>query len=575
MAGSNRTKSNTVDASTPQDGRWWLRYEVWILIAIVAVIYLARLDMITIRGEESRRAQIGIEMLESGDWIVPRQQGVPFLSRPPLQNWAIVGLGQALGNIDVWAIRLPSVLSLLGVVLLIYGYSQTFLSRFASFTAATAFASMVQVMELGRLGETEMMFTLFVAGSLLIWHWGFSRGWPAAAVWTAAYVFVALGTLAKGPQAPVYFAASVGLYLLITGRWRFALSWPHLFGIAVFLAVWAAWQVPFYMELGYAGTRAIYGQDVGFRFADTRWITIVRHLVEFPLEIFFGCMLPWSLLLLPYINSGFRRAIGSAKDNVVFLACVIGLTFPTVWLVPGGHTRYFLPIYPCFAPLIGLVVDRCLAAQDAYRRPTSARWWEGPWQLWWRQWLAIMSLVMPAAGLVVLIVSLASDDARFEQPVSFATFYLVATIIFGLAAFISRKSPNSAARMAGPVSVALFMGLTFVGVFTNSLAARSENAPAAVAALRQKLPTGAKLASLGYVHHLFAYYYGDAIELVDIPAEGEIAAPESAYFCFHNRLVDPSRLQFAFETIAVIPCSRFREKQTDDLVTVARRIEGR
>lgn len=584
---------------TTNKGHWWLEWEVLLLVLIVATIYLARLDTLILRGEEARRAQIGTEMLHSGDWIVPRQQGQAFLSRPPLQNWVIVGLGQVLGNIDVWAIRLPSVISLLGVVLLIYGYSRTFLSRFASFTGAVAFASMAQVMELGRLGETEMMFTLLVSGSLLIWHWGFSRGWSGVATWVPAYFLVALGTLAKGPQAPAYFVASVGLFLLVSRRfdsrgWKFALSWSHLAGILTFLVVWGAWQVPFFMEMGYDATRAVYGQDVGFRFVDTRWVTVAKHIVTFPIEIFFGCMLPWSLLLLPYFNSDFRRMIGSfndapsngdfARGHVLFLACVIGITFPTVWLVPGGHTRYFAPLYPCFAPLIGLVVDRCLASQAAMLAAPACRWWRLPWQLWWRNWLMIWAMIMPIFGLSIMAISLLSSQsdalpkdalALFAQPLGFATVYLIATVVLSLMVFRSWRAKSDTMRLAGPVGVALFMGLTFVGIFTNSLQQRSVNTAEQVAAVKRQLPTDAKLVSLGYTHHQFAYYYGDPIPLVNISAGDKISAPESTYFCFHNNRVNPSRLDFKYETIAVVSCARFRGTETDDVVTVARRVEGR
>ena len=598
MARVDSNEQVEIPDATNRAGRWWLEREALLLVLIVAALYLVRLDALSIRGEESRRARIGIEMLESGDWIVPRQQGEPFLSRPPLQNWVIVGLGQVLGGIDVWAIRLPSVISLLGVVLLIYGYSRTFLSRFGSFTGAVAFASMTQVMELGRLGETEMMFTLLVAGSLLVWHWGFSRGWSGPAIWLPAYFLVALGTLAKGPQAPAYFAASVGLFLLVSRRWRFALSWSHLAGILTLLVVWGAWQVPFAMELGYDGTRAVYGQDVEFRFVDTRWITIVKHIVEFPLEVFLGCMLPWSLLLLPYINPGFRRTIGfhkggslhvgSARGHVLFLACAIGITFPTVWLVPGGHTRYFVPIYPCFAPLIGLVVDRCLASQAAMLASPSNRWWRLPWELWWRNWLALLAVAMPVFGLLILAVSLLeplsdspSDSlseggvSLFAQPLGFAAVYLAASVALGVVAFGSRLAKSESGRLAGPVAVALFVGLTFVGVFTNSLQRRSETTAEQVAAVKRQLPADAGLVSLGYTHHLFAYYYGEAIPLVYIPATDRSPGPEVRYFCFLHRLVNPSQLGFEYETIAVVSCARFREKETDNVVTVARRAGDR
>lgn len=551
----------------------WYELEVWLLVLIVAGLYLVRLDALSIRGEESRRARIGLEMLESGDWVVPRQQGEPFLSRPPMQNWIIVGLGGILGGVDVWAIRLPSVIALLGVVLLIYGYSRTFLSRFAAFTAAAAFASMPQVMELGRLGETEMMFTLFVSGSLLVWHWGFSCGRSPWAAWTSAYFLVALGTLAKGPQAPAYFVAAVGLYLLLSRNWRYAVSWAHLAGIVTFLIVWSAWQVPFVMELGISGARAVYGQDVGFRFADTRWITIIKHIVEFPLEIFLGCLLPWSLLLLPYFDRDFRRHIGTARDHVTFLACAIGVTFPTVWLVPGGHTRYLMPIYPCFAPLIGLVVERCLAEQEGYSKPASMHWWQGPWQFWWRRWLVIMAVAMPLFGLgVIIAAAVDGGGAQFGQSLGFAIFYGVCTLMLSALTFCSRAAESFSRRLLGPAAVALFMGLTFVGVFTNSLLHRSESTAAAVAEVKKSLPTDANLVSLGYVHHLFAYYYGDPIALIKIPEKGDICAPESEYFCFENRRLDASRLNFPYEVVAEVSCARFRDKPSDDWVTVARRV---
>src|SRR5438132_6217649 len=66
--------------------KWWrrLEWQALLLTGIVAVIYFVRVGDMSIRGEESRWATVATEMLRTGDWVVPRQQGVPFLSRPPL-----------------------------------------------------------------------------------------------------------------------------------------------------------------------------------------------------------------------------------------------------------------------------------------------------------------------------------------------------------------------------------------------------------------------------------------------------------------------------------------------------------
>src|SRR5262249_18579312 len=156
-------------------------------------------------GEEPRRGQVAREMINSGDWIVPRQQGEPFLSRPPVQNWAIALVALARGGVDFIAIRLPSVIALLLTTALIYAFGRTFLSRLGALWAAAAYPTMGLVLQFGWLGETESLYTLVVAGSLIAWRWADVKQKPLVG-WCLGYGLAAVGMLTKGPQAPVYFA---------------------------------------------------------------------------------------------------------------------------------------------------------------------------------------------------------------------------------------------------------------------------------------------------------------------------------------------------------------------------------
>ena len=152
----NNDRKDTADSlQSPRGRAWVLELEFGLLLAVLLTIYCSRMAHPTIRGEESRRAQVAVEMIDSGDWIVPRLQGLLFLSRPPLQNWAIALLGIVRGGVDVVAVRLPSVLSTMLIACLIYGYARSFLSPTAALLAAAGYATMGQVLELGRLGETE------------------------------------------------------------------------------------------------------------------------------------------------------------------------------------------------------------------------------------------------------------------------------------------------------------------------------------------------------------------------------------------------------------------------------------
>jgi len=545
--------------------RWWAEWEVVFLLTLVSAIYLPRLAEVTLRGEETRRAQIGIEMVWSGDWVVPRQQEEPFLSRPPLQNWIIVGLGTILGECSEWAVRLPSVAAVFGLVLLIYGYSRQFLSRFASLVAAAGYATMIQVMELGRLGETDMMFAMFVSGSLLTWHWGYARRWPSACVWIAAYVFVAFGTLAKGPQAPMYFSAIVGVFLLASRNWSYVLSWSHALGVAVFLAIWGAWQVPFYFAQDMSGVLAIYGQDVGFRFEDTSWPTIFEHLATYPFEILLGCMLPWSLLFFAYGHRRMRASVGSAKGHVLFLVICILVTFPTVWLVPGAKSRYFLPIYPCFTPLFGLVVDRACNV-DASRQM----------KVLWTRYLVALGLAMPIVGVFVLLSSLSSNSLPvFEGAWPFSGFYAVAGVVLGGLTLWSSRKVDPIRNFAGMFAIVVFMGLSFTGLFTNSIIQRSVDVRGAVAEVKAALPSDTKLVSFGSVFHPFAYYYGRPIPMIDWPGEGKLPDEDVTYFCYHV-FSGPyyDKVDFPFEKVAVVSCDRYKSVHPKNVVVVGRRLAG-
>src|SRR4029079_1847621 len=102
------------------------------------------------------------EMLTSGDWVVPRQQGVVFPERPPMTMWLMAIAVVCGGDVDTVAIRIPSVVAVVLTSLLIYGYTRALVSGFAAFVAALSYASMAQVLQIGRMGESESVFALFV-----------------------------------------------------------------------------------------------------------------------------------------------------------------------------------------------------------------------------------------------------------------------------------------------------------------------------------------------------------------------------------------------------------------------------
>jgi 4-amino-4-deoxy-L-arabinose transferase-like glycosyltransferase len=540
---------------------WLFEFEVLCLIAFVVGVYATTLTDLPIRGEESRRAQIAREMQQTGDWIVPRQQGEPFLSRPPLGNWLIALTILARGDCDVIAVRLPSVLATLLTTLLIYAYGRTFLPRLGALASAIVYATMVQVMELGGLAETEAVFTFLLSASLLVWHWGYARRWPAAWSWVGAYGLAALATLTKGPQAPLYFAAAVGLYLLMKD-WRYLITWSHLLGILVFVGIIGVWQVPFYRELGWSGVRQVWAGDTALRFLILDAAFVSKHVLTYPFEIF-CCTLPWSPLLGFYLSRTFRRALGIASGRIQFLALSLAVTFPSCWLVPGAQSRYFMPLYPLMALLAGLVIQRCVEADAA----SPLRWA-------WRCLLAFLAPTPAFGGLVLAMAALFHVPRLAALPPLSPTTWLIVFMAGALAILVwsVRNRCDAARGKLLVLGVGALLGLLYVGIFVPYIGRKSEDAAPAVARLKEQLPPQPQLVSFGPVSHLFTYLYREPIRMVPWPVKADDLDSEPVYFCFEQLGKGHASIPFAWEEVAVISCDRYRTPIPQCEVVIGRRV---
>ena len=549
----------------PHEGSssWWREKELWLLLLLLSGMYLTNLDGITIRGEESRRGRIAWEMLHSGNWYVPTMQERPVFFRPPLQNALIATVATMHGEVDAWSLRIPSVIAILLTVIVIYGYGRSFLSRLGAFAAALGFASMGQVLELGRLGETEAVFTLFVAGSLLTWRWCWNAKASPWLMWTSSYALAAAATLTKGPQAPMYFVGGVWLFLIVTRRWKLLLTLPHLAGIGVALSVLALWQVPYAMQMGLATSFKVYVGDVASRFCDMKTTTIIKHLISFPLEIVFGSLLPWSLLLLCYASRRFRDDLGRLREDVLFLALCAAISFPSVWIPATASLRYYMPMFPIFACLAGIAIERIAAyAPGSF------------WPNLFVRYQRTLALVPVGTALVVLVVSVGWPSVSWSQTVTFSVCYLVACGAIAGAGWYAAERLTPRNIMIGMTTTACFLGLTYSTLLVFVRQKISEDAPGAIVQLRHQLPTDQPLVSLGPAHHLFLLLYGEPVKQLAVDHPEELDRVGTDYFCFWvwSNGVKPADIPFEWEQIAVISCDRNRRSNPVDTMIVGRRI---
>jgi 4-amino-4-deoxy-L-arabinose transferase-like glycosyltransferase len=510
-------------------------------------------------------------MVDRGDWIVPREQGKPFLIRPPLQNWVIATCCLALRSWGTWAVRFPSLIATLLTTLLIYGYSRQFLSRLGAFAAAAAFATMADIFKTGVQAETEALFTLLVSGSLLVWHGSFRRRGPDAWTYISGYTLMALAMLTKGIQAPAYFLGSVGVYLVWTRQWRGLFCRAHLWGALVAAAILFAWMIPYAGIVGWAGVLQVWLGDpaitVNGGVRNWQMHEVAGHLLMFPLEIAAGT-LPWSLVLVLYLSRRFRRTIRETRPAVLFLSISLALAFASCWIPPGGLPRYFVPLYPSLAVLIGLVIQRVAEADVATAIQAA-----------WRRYLLGLACLMVVAALAIIIVASFSAHhqqlAPFAEPPLRALAYAGASIALAVLVFRVRRGGDPFRVRLAIVAKASFLVLTFTGVFTDVRGRVSENAAKTMKQLKARLPRGQRLVSIdGPAHSLFAYFYGRPLIVLGPEQEASV---DPDYFCFlRPGILCPAggrpQLPFAWEEIGVISVDRNHHAVPQQVVVVGRRL---
>ncbi len=197
-----------------------------------------------------------------------------------------------LGGVTDQAARLPAAFDAALLIAAIY----FFLRRFrpgSELDGALITASCAGVVGFAHAAATDMPLAAAFAIALLAWYaWYESR----RQIYLAAfYIFLALGTLAKGPVAPALSAVIILLFVAVKRDWRAIPRTLWIPGIALYLAVMLPWYIAvqlrnpeFFRVFILEHNLARFSQDVYHH----------RQPFWFYLPVFLLAMMPWTLVLI-------------------------------------------------------------------------------------------------------------------------------------------------------------------------------------------------------------------------------------------------------------------------------------
>ena len=301
--------------------------------------------------DEGRYADAALAMFRSGDWFVPRLQGLVYLDKPPAIYWTIAAGFKLLG-VNEWGARIGQSLALSATACLVAAWSgAAWGKRVGRLTGAAYVTTLLPGLAANVLTPDTLLVLWTTAASFSYWRWRESQ--PLGERWRWALllgVSIGLALLTKGTSALVFVAPMVAFGLWDPGPRRF-LSRPELWAAAlVGTAVGLSWYAGVSRDLPGAAAYFLDNQVAGRLWKDTYdrnsgWWAGIR--IYGPVLVFGG--LPWSLTWLSRWRSKEERTrLSTLWRDPLHRYLILSTVLPLVvfGLAKSKLSLYILPIAP-------------------------------------------------------------------------------------------------------------------------------------------------------------------------------------------------------------------------------------
>lgn len=330
---------------------------IFALAALWAALYLPGLGTPELKGEEGRRILPAVEMLRSGEWILPEMEGQPYLRKPPLINWAIAAGFSLAGTMSEWSARLPSALSVLALALAGGFWLRRFVAgddaspaeqARAMFLAGALLLVNAGLMSKGRLAEIEALYVALAGLAIAQWINLWRREASPWLTYTLPWLWLGLGLLCKGPPH-LFFFYGIVIAVLWKARSLRELAHPaHGLGLALMLAVFLPWAVAVKNRAAIAAPKmkaaATWWDQLTERFSFEQF-SLGNWLLG-PFEAA-AMILPWGIVLVFFwkkLEACVAARPGRDLPLVQGLRWGIAVTAVAILLIPATRPRFVQPL---------------------------------------------------------------------------------------------------------------------------------------------------------------------------------------------------------------------------------------
>ncbi len=337
-----------------------------VVLAILLAAYLLPLAVPVplMEDDEGLHAAIAIEMVERGDWTVPRLLGEPFLDKPILYFWMQAASLSAFGASE-FAVRLPGTLMAFAGVAATGWLAGVLFGALAGRWAALCYATMLLPYAVSLAPLHDLVMVPLVALALgAFWRAHTATSTARVAAWTvAAGVVLGLSMLGKGLTGVGLIGVGMVTWMAWTRTWS-----VRLVGVAaVAIAIGALIAWPWYAAMEQASPGYlryfILERHVGGVAGSTQ-----RHAgrpVWYYVPVLIGGTWPW-------LFAAFKRPFRDADAAETLVWSWLLADFVLLTIAGSKLATYLLPAFPAVALLAARAI--VMAPAGTATVPTWATW---------------------------------------------------------------------------------------------------------------------------------------------------------------------------------------------------------
>lgn len=322
-----------------------------LLAALWVLFYNLGLPNMYHLRNESRRAQISREMIETGDWLIPQLEEETILTKPPLFYWSVAALSLETGVTQLTA-RIPSAAAGFGLVMFTFLIGRLLFGTRTGFLAAFALLATSFFMHQSRYAELEGMLSFFIIATIFFFLKGY-RDPPRQGRWFAlSFAMMGLGVMTKGPFAVTFPLIPIAGMLVYSREAGLLRKKAFLRGLIPFFCIVLPW--PLFIMKGNPDFIKLVLWETVCR-AATGFVH--REPVHYYVMELIKVLYPWIFYLPFAVWLACSRRLRSRRKELVFVLLWFLGNLVFLSLLRSKRDYYLFPVAPAVALLVAATWD--------------------------------------------------------------------------------------------------------------------------------------------------------------------------------------------------------------------------